>query len=325
MKTSKTLLLASAGAVLIFAGGVYAADIKIGAQNEVVETNVSSTPTVSPPPATETKVTVEVPPPAPVEPQPTSEKKVDAVQAPSVIATKPKTDTSKIEPESSNKTTITVTQPAVQVEVKPADVKPKERTKPSVETTVDTTIEPPKVKVDQKITVQPEVMTSPEGEPKSDAVEKDGTYVDDEAAASASEAGVPDCKVVKVYRPDINPHHPEISIQFIDVTDGPGALLIEKCSQPADFIRVTGTHDGVIVRLRTAEGVGEVALPIRFTEGRADQVVCRRDPNSRVITHRKYAVQWSLGLPTDIKLEPVTSYDTKAADEGCQRALVDLK
>lgn len=133
----------------------------------------------------------------------------------------------------------------------------------------------------------------------------------------------PDCKAVKIFRPDTDAKHPNIVLRFRDSAKAASAADIEKCDQSAGGSTVTRitkwATGGFQVKLATRDGWGMVNLPIGLTDASVDQVTCNfgGDLNAPV----KYATQWSSSLPGEIKLLKLDSFDTASAKVGCAAAL----
>lgn len=133
----------------------------------------------------------------------------------------------------------------------------------------------------------------------------------------------PDCKAVKVFRPDTDAKHPNVVLRFKDSAKAASAADIEKCDQNAGgstALTITKwATGGFQVKLATKDGWGMVNLPIGLTDAVVDQVVCNF--NGDMATPAKYATQWSTSLPSEIKLLKLDSFDTASAKTGCAAAL----
>ena len=136
----------------------------------------------------------------------------------------------------------------------------------------------------------------------------------------------PDCKAVKVFRPDTDVKHPNIVLRFKDSAKAASAADIEKCDQSAGGSTATKitkwSTGGFQVKLTTRDGWGMVNLPIGLTDAAVDQVVCNFSGDMN--TPAKYATQWSSSLPGEIKLLKLDSFDTASAKAGCAAALERL-
>ena len=101
----------------------------------------------------------------------------------------------------------------------------------------------------------------------------------------------PDCKLVKVYRPDVNPSYPNIVVRFQDLAKANAVAKIADCDQKASgssFLSIQPWTTRFPVKFATTDGTGMVNLPIGLTDGSANQVVCSVDWATKTITHAKY-------------------------------------
>jgi hypothetical protein len=137
----------------------------------------------------------------------------------------------------------------------------------------------------------------------------------------------PDCKLVKVSRPDVDSSKPNIVVRFKDFGKANIASLIGNCDQKASgstFISITPWRTvGFQVKFATKDGAGMVSLPIALTDGKASQTVCKIDWATKTILTAKYAVQWSGGLQDEIKLQKLDSYDQAEAVALCRSVTPD--
>ncbi len=138
------------------------------------------------------------------------------------------------------------------------------------------------------------------------------------ALAQEQKAEKPDCKLVTLARPDVTAS--PIAMTF----RGDKAAAIAGCDQKgSDVVRVgESSTGGMIVTFKTTDGKGKIALPLSYTEGEVNQVVCkdRKDATK----HAKYAARWNGQLPNDLVAEQLSSYDTAAADAGCGKLIERL-
>lgn len=129
------------------------------------------------------------------------------------------------------------------------------------------------------------------------------------------------CKSVNLIRPNVDPTRPDITLRFRDIGTAKAVSEIAGCNPTGTgtVLRVEQAQSGgVRVRVTTVKGVATIRLPLALANGSVDQVVCNSEGDK--FTHRKYAQAWASGLPSEIRLNELTSYDKAAADKGCAAA-----
>ena len=154
------------------------------------------------------------------------------------------------------------------------------------------------------------------------------------SAQSTSTPKAPEgCQMVEVSRPNTGTAT-EIYVTF----QGPGATVeaIEFCNKGAtgsNFFGITkSSREGAVVSIRVKDGVGLIALPTTYTEGRAHQHACNLNPDKKDFTTGFYEFPWSGGLKAKVALAKVERYPLEQLRNDCIakmppqiKKLLDLK
>lgn len=134
------------------------------------------------------------------------------------------------------------------------------------------------------------------------------------------------CKRVRIIRPNVNPESPDITLMFRDIGTATATTQIARCNPEGTgtIIKIESVPKlGVRVRVTTVKGIATVMLPNAYLNGSVDQVVCGVPGDA--VKHRKYATSWADGLPNEIRMSELSSYNKEAADHGCSAALQSQK